>query len=164
MDMGITMQYVPFVMFVTSILIGATIGIAERSRAIMIHTTIKYMMLLTIGASGLWSFLGNTLFAHTIASHLEWSMCPFQFESACAHLALGIAGLIGFKKASEYWWALTIAVTVFYWGTALNYIYHIIFTSTTFSAVEMTLYMNIVTPIILNALLWYHTPIKRPTT
>ena len=154
MNISLIMEYVPFTMLATSILIGATTGLGARSRSAMVTSMIRYMMLLSIGATGIWAFLGHTIFAGTTASFIGWPPSPFQFEVALASLGIGLAGLVGFKQTFNYWLALAIVVSVFYWGAALGHLYQMIFHGN-FAAgnVGIVLYMDILIPLLLNFLL-----------
>jgi len=147
-------QNVPFIMLTTSILIGAIVGLAARSKKIMVQSMVRYLMLLAVGATGIWAFVSHAIFAGYVADFVGWQTCPFQFEVAVVNLGLGLAGLVGFRQKFDYWLAVSIILTCFLWGSALGHIYQMIFHGNFATGnAGMILYMDILIPLILNILL-----------
>ena len=148
------MQNVPFIMLMTSILIGAVIGLAARSKKIMIRSMIRYMMLLSVGATGIFAFINHTLFASYVTNFVGWQPSPFQFEVAVANLGFGLAGLVGFRQKFDYWLAVTIIWSCFLWGAALGHLYQmIVYGNFAPGNIGVIFYMDILRPFMLNILL-----------
>lgn len=151
------MENVPFIMVTTSILLGAIVGLVARKKEVMVVAMIRYMVLLSIGVTGFWAFIGHTLFASQVAVFIGWVSTPFQFEVAVANLGFGFAGLIGFKQKFDFWFAVSIIWTTFLWGAALGHLYQMIFHGNFAPGnIGMTLYMDILRPALLNFLLFYY--------
>lgn len=150
------MENVPFIMTATSILLGGIVGLAVRSKQVMVTAMIRYMMLLVIGVGGFWAFIGHTLFAARVAAFAGWTPSPFQFEVALVNLGFGLAGLIGFKQKFDFWIAISIIWTTFLWGSAIGHLYQmIVYGNFAPGNIGMVLYMDILRPFILNFLLFY---------
>jgi len=153
----IFMQNVPFIMLATSIVLGGIIGLAARNKKVMVTAMIRYMMLLAIGATGIWASVVHTLFSAHTAAFVGWAPSPFQFEVAVANLGFGLAGLVGFRQKFDFWLATAIIWTTFLWGAAVGHLYQMIIHGNFAPGnVGMILYMGVLRPFLLNFLLLYY--------
>ena len=153
----IIMANVSFILLATSILLGAITGLAARNKEVMVTAMIRYMMLLAVGATSLWFFLNLILFGSHVAVESGWPASPFQAELAMAILGLGFAGFVGFKQKFDFWIAVDIIWTTFLWGAALVHLYQMIVHGNFAPGnVGMVLYTDILSPFLLNFLLYYY--------
>ncbi len=153
------MQHVPFVMLVTAILLGAVTGLVARSKTVMIAAMVRYLMLLAIGATCLWEFILQAFFSGASAGALGVAISPFQLEVALANLGIALAGIWAFRAGFDCWVAVAIMVTCFSAGTALVFLWQVLFHQA--SMAGHFFYADILTVFVVDALLLYYQSVTR---
>ena len=154
MDIFVFVHHVPFVMLMTALLLGAVTGLAARSRSVMITAMLRYLMLLAIGAGCLWEFVLQAFFPGVAAGALGLELSPLQFEIALANLGLAGAGIWAFWHGFDSWVTVAIMATCFSAGTALNFLWQVIFYHAPMTG--HLFYADILTILIIDILLWYY--------
>jgi hypothetical protein len=154
------LYYIPFVMLLTSILLGAVIGLAARDKKVMAYAMIRYIMLLGIGASCLWEFVMGLFFPSKMALALGTVQSPFMWEVAFANLGLALAGIWAFKGTFDSWVTVAIMATCFNAGTALLYLWRIGMCNAS-APFGHLFYADILTIFVLNMLLCYVRVLER---
>ncbi len=152
-------QHVPFIMLITAILLGAVVGLVARSKVVMLNAMIRYLMLLAVGATCLWEFILQAFFSGSSASALGVAASPFQFEVALANLGIALAALWAFRAGFDAWVAVAIMITCFSAGTALVFLWYVIFHQV--SMVGHFFYADILTVLVVDLLLGYYHSIMR---
>lgn len=147
-------QHVPFVMLISAILLGGVIGLAARSRLSMVTAMIRYILLLAVGVTCLWEFVIQTFFAGSFASSIGVVQTPFQFEVALANLGIACAAIWAFRKSFDSWVTVAIMATCFNAGTALVFVWNMLFGQVTHAG--HMLYADILTVFMLDLLLLYY--------
>jgi hypothetical protein len=147
-------QHVPFIMLITALLLGAVIGLAARSKIVMIGAMLRYLMLLSIGVTCIWEFVLHAFFPASSASML--GVCPhtFQFEVAMANLGIACAALWAFKAGFDAWVAVAIMITCFSAGTAVMFLWQVIMQNV--SHAGHFFYADILTVFVVDVLLGYY--------
>ena len=75
-----------------------------------------YLLVLGLGVSGVWGFVGHTFMAQTVGESVGWAPSPFQSELAFYHLGIGVAGLACWWLRDHFWLAVAVIVSVFLYG------------------------------------------------
>jgi hypothetical protein len=82
-----------------------------------------YYVVITIGFSGIWGFIGHTIMADTVAAGIGWPQgSPFQTELAFYTLGSSVAGLMAIWLRGHMITALVVTKSVFLYGAALVHI------------------------------------------
>ncbi|BDZ67340.1 DUF6790 family protein [Methanobacterium ferruginis] len=80
-------------------------------------------LVITVGFSSLWAFIGHTFFASQVASSIGWAPgSPFQQEVGFANLAFGVLGILCYWIRGNFWTATVIGVSIFLLGAAIGHI------------------------------------------
>lgn len=116
-------QYARAIAFVILpfIVAAAHVGLTRnRSKARMIEVYMLYVLGITVGLNGIFSFVGHFFFADMVARSIGWPVGhPFQLEVAFTNLALGVLGLIALWQGRGFRLATVIAVTIFLLGAGV---------------------------------------------
>ena len=96
------------------------------TRSIIIEALISYFFLFSVGIGYIYNFIMHVVFAEYTASFIGWANSPFQLEVGFVSLGIGVAGLIAFKKNTDFRIATFIPPAIFLWGAAGGHIYQII--------------------------------------
>lgn len=92
---------------------------SDGAEASLPHAVLLYLLVLGLGVSGLWSFVGHAFLADTVAGSVGWAASPFQTELAFYHLGVGIAGLGCWWIRDRFWLATALIPSVFLYGAGL---------------------------------------------
>lgn len=85
----------------------------------VLRTLLTYLLVLGIGVSSLWGFVGHYFMSDTVAASIGWATgSPFQLELAFYHLGFGIVGLMCLWFRDDFWVAALLPVCVFAFGAA----------------------------------------------
>lgn len=150
-----------FVLGFQILVIAAGVGIHlignpdDRTGAGAFKAFVPWFIAAVVGLGGVWAFMGHALFADETAEMIGWPTGnPFQFEVAVTNLSYGVLGLLCLHYHGKFWWATVIGYTVFMWGAAYGHINEIVVNSNHEPGnAGFVLYADIITPIILFALL-----------
>lgn len=81
-----------------------------------------YLIVMCIGAEGIFAFLGHAFKPDLIAEQIGWPTgSPFQFEIAIANLSYGVLGFLCIIFRGRFWMAVVIGNSVFLWGAAYGH-------------------------------------------
>jgi hypothetical protein len=96
-------------------------GITEQTSKLTIY--LWYFTVISIGFGGLWSFIGHTFLADTVAAGIGWPAgSPFQTELAFYTLGSAIAGILATWLRGHMFTALVISKSIFLYGAAFVHI------------------------------------------
>jgi hypothetical protein len=85
----------------------------------VLRTLLIYLLVLGIGVSSWWGFIGHYFMSDSVAASVGWDTgSPFQLELAFYHLGFGIVGLMCLWFRDDFWVAVLIPVCVFALGAA----------------------------------------------
>ncbi len=94
-----------------------------RTPSRILEVFLLYMLFIMVGLGSLWAFMGHAFFADRVASYIGWKAgSPFQHEVAFANLGFGVLGVLCIWFRKEFWLAVSVGITVFYWGSAWGHI------------------------------------------
>ena len=83
--------------------------------------------MINVGLSGMWAFIGHTLFAEQVAESIGWPAGnPFQTEVAVANLAVGTLGILCYWIRGNFWTAAVIATAIWLLGAATIHLKEIV--------------------------------------
>jgi hypothetical protein len=108
----------PAVMLVIAI---AAAGVARFPRSTA-ERFLRWLLLLPIGATGLWAGLFHVFFAERAAAYIGWQTSPFQFEVGMADFAIGLTACIAFWRDLQFQAAAICAASIFLLGDAVGHV------------------------------------------
>jgi len=119
------------VVFLTFTIICCVMSLIKNRQGLsapkVIDILLFYLLLINVGLTGLWAFIGHTFFAEQVAASIGWAQgSPFQWEVAAANLAFGILGVLCVFFKNGFWLATGIGNSVFLFGAAFVHIREII--------------------------------------
>lgn len=88
----------------------------DTNRDARVETTLLHLLVLGLGVSGLWSFVGHTFMSGTVSQSVGWAPSPFQRELAFYHLAIGGAGIACWWIRDHFWLAAAGIPSIFLFG------------------------------------------------
>lgn len=91
----------------------------RRERTEWPEALLLYLLVLGLGTSGIWAFVGHTFLADTVSVSVGWEPSPFQQELAYYHLGVGIAGLACWWIRDRFWLAVGLIPSVFLYGAGI---------------------------------------------
>lgn len=84
-----------------------------------LRTLLTYLLVLGVGVSSWWGFVGHYFMSDTVAASVGWDTgSPFQLELAFYHLGFGIVGLMCLWFRDDFWLAVLVPLSVFAFGAA----------------------------------------------
>jgi len=78
------------------------------------------------GVVGIYCFLGHVFAPVQTAAAIGWETSPFQYEVGMANLAVGVLGILAFRKDHSFRLAATIAVVCWLGGDAIGHVRQIV--------------------------------------
>jgi hypothetical protein len=128
MLIGRFLEFFGVVMFVASLLLAAVSsrrhqGTQQGSYA---YQLLNWLLLLSLGAQGIFTFIGHVFYPQFSAEHIGWADSPFQYEVGIADLTVGVLGVLAFWGNFSFRLAAAIAGIVWYWGDAVGHVRQII--------------------------------------
>ena len=89
------------------------------SKRKVVDICLLYLLLVQIGLTGLWAFVGHLFLSDHVARSIGWATgSPFQLEVGMANLAFGILGVLCVVFKDGFWLATGIGYAVFLFGAA----------------------------------------------
>lgn len=149
------MLYLWIILTVIGALAHLFLSKTPKTKNRVIEIFLMYTLVVMVGFTSIWAFLGHAFMANQIAAYIGWSAgSPFQFEVAVANLSYGILGILCFKFRDNFWTATVVAFTTFYWGAAYGHIMDII-NHANYAAgnAGVVLYFDLLLPVVLIVLL-----------
>jgi len=93
---------------------------------------LQWLLVINVGLSGMWAFIGHTIFAEQVAESIGWPAGnPFQTEVAVANLAIGTLGILCYWIRGNFWAAAVIATSVWLLGAAAIHVVEMMTVGTT---------------------------------
>jgi hypothetical protein len=130
----------------------------DRSAVGAFEAFIPWFFFAIVGLGGVRDFFYHTFDPNATAELIGWPAGnPFQSEVAMANLSYGILGLLSLHYRGIFWWATSIAYSIFLWGDAYVHIREIIVNNNREPAnAGFPLYADILIPAIAYSLLLIH--------
>jgi hypothetical protein len=76
---------------------------------------LRWMLLLAVGVTGVYTFVMHVFFSATSAENIGWAVSPFQYEVGVADLTAGVLGILAFWGDFGFRLAAVIATTFWLW-------------------------------------------------
>ena len=124
LSIRILLEYFSVVMVIASLVIAAVLTWQRRGRPgnTFADRLLNWLLLLSLGAQGIYTFVGHVFFPNYSAEHIGWEDSPFQYEVGIADLTVGVLGVLAFWGNFSFRLAAAIAGTVWYWGDAVGHV------------------------------------------
>jgi hypothetical protein len=133
-----------------------------RTKGRVAEIFLLWMLVITVGVLSVFFFISHTLLAKTTAQSIGWPAGnPFQSEVAVANLTIATLGILCYWIRGNFWVATVIAFSVQWLGAAVVHIREIMVAADYApNNAGMTLYLDILIPVILIALLVYYEHVR----
>jgi hypothetical protein len=133
-----------------------------RTKGRVAEIFLLWMLVVTVGVLSVFFFISHTLLAKTTAQSIGWPAGnPFQSEVAVANLTIATLGILCYWMRGNFWVATVIAFSVQWLGAAVVHIREIVVAADYApNNAGMTLYLDILIPVILIALLVYYEHVR----
>lgn len=120
----LTLSNFAFVLLIAALAVAAASLVRSGScdRHTVGETTFRWLALLAVGVSGLYTALMHIVFPDQSAAAIGWAPSPFQYEVGVADLTVGALGLGAFRASYGFRLATTIAAACWYGGDAIGHI------------------------------------------
>jgi hypothetical protein len=149
-SISFSLRNFPVVAFAAAILMAA---VTHRGKSVT-ERLLSWVLLLGIGATGLWAGLTHVFFPARAATHIGWELSPFQFEVGMADLAIGITACMAFWRQLEFKAATVVVAAVFLLGDAIGHVRQMVQAGNfTPGNAGVPFYMDIICPLVALALL-----------
>ena len=134
-----------------------------RTKGRVAEIFLLWILVITVGVTSVFAFIGHTVFADTTAASIGWPAGnPFQSEVAVANLTIGTLGILCYWIRSNFWIATVIGFSVWWLGDAVVHIRSIVVEANYApDNAGVTFYLDILVPVMLIALLVYYLYAKR---
>ena len=134
-----------------------------RTKARVAQIFLLWFLVITVGICSVFFFIAHTVFADSTAASIGWPAGnPFQYEVAVANLHIAILGILCYWIRGNFWLATVIAFSVQRLGASVVHIRDIVVAANYApNNAGMTLYLEILIPVILIALLVYYERVRR---
>jgi hypothetical protein len=151
------------ILTIISAILHLVISKKKRNLLRIIEIFLLYMLFIMVGFGSLWAFMGHAFFGDRIAYYIGWKPgSPFQLEVAFANLAFGVLGILCMWFRKEFWLAVVIGLSVFYWGSAYGHIYEkIVNNNYAPGNVGTPIFFDIIVPIVLLTLLFSYRRLSK---
>ena len=156
--------------FLLCFVLGLAIGAAHvywdkqpRTKERVAQTFLLWLLVVCVGAASVLTFIADAFFAERMAASLGWPAGnPFQSLVAVANLTIGVLGILCYWKRENFWVATVIAFAVWWPGAAAVHIRDMV-VSANYAPNNsgITIYMDLLVPLILSALLTYYGRVSR---
>jgi hypothetical protein len=152
--------------FVLALVIGAVhlyLDKQPRTKARVVEIFLLWLLVICVGIASIFTFIGDAFFADMMAASLGFPAGnPFQSEVAVANLSVGILGILCYWIRGNFWVATVIGFSVWWLGAAVVHIRDIVVSANYApNNAGVTLYMDILAPVILIALLVYYERVSK---
>lgn len=96
-------------------------AMTARGRPVAEHA-LGWLLLLPIGATGIWAGLFHALAPARSAALIGWEVSPFQWEVGMADLAIGVTAIAAFWASLPFKAAAVLSASVFLLGDAAGHV------------------------------------------
>ena len=153
--------------FLLALVIGAVHlfrGKQPRTKRRVAETFLLWLLVVNVGIASVLTFIGDAFFADKMATSLGWPAGnPFQSLVAVANLSVGVLGILCYWMRGNFWVATVIGFSVWWPGAAVVHIRDIVVSANYApNNAGMTVYMDILVPVILIVSLVYRDRVSRP--
>ncbi|MDI6881515.1 DUF6790 family protein [Methanothermobacter tenebrarum] len=125
-----------------------------RTRGVVIESVLLALLVVMVGLSSIWAFIGHAFMGERIAAYIGWPAgSPFQLEVAVANLSYGVLGILSWRFRGEFWTATILGFSIFYLGAAYIHIMDMFRGNYAPGNVGAPLYFDIILPVLLLGLL-----------
>ena len=133
-----------------------------RTRERVVETFLLWLLVVCVGVASVLTFIADAFFAEQMATSLGWPAGnPFQSLVAVANLTIGVLGILCYWKRENFWVATVIAFAVWWPGAAVVHIRDTVVSGNHApNNTGVTVYMDILVPVILVALLIYYERVR----
>ena len=134
-----------------------------RTKGRVAEIFLQWFLVITVGILSVVFFISHTVYADATAASIGWPAGnPFQSEVAVANLTIGTLGILCYWIRGNFWVATVIAFSVQWLGASVVHIREIVVAANYApNNAGMTLYLDILMPVILIALLVYYLHVNR---
>ena len=134
-----------------------------RTKERVAEIFLQWFLIVSVGILSVFFFISHTLFADSTATSIGWPAGnPFQSEVAVANLTIGTLGILCYWIRGNFWVATVIAFCVQWLGAAVVHIRDIVVAANYApNNAGLTLYLDILMPVILISLLVYYYYVNR---
>jgi hypothetical protein len=134
-----------------------------RTKGRVAEIFLLWLLVISVGLTSVFAFIAHTVFADATAASIGWPAGnPFQSEVAVANLTIATLGILCYWIRGNFWVATVIAFSVQWLGAAVVHIRDIVVAANYApNNAGMTLYLDILMPMILIALLVYYLHLNR---
>src|SRR3954447_20514340 len=157
---------VSLVFLILGLVVGAVhvyLDKQPRTRGRVAQVFLLWLLVISVGVTSVFAFIGHTIFADATAHSIGWRAGnPFQYEVAVANLTVGVLGILCYWIRGNFWVATVIGFSVWWLGAAVVHIRDIVVSANYApNNAGVTLYMDILAPVILIALLVYYERVSK---
>jgi hypothetical protein len=154
------------VFLVLGLIVGAVhvyLDKQSRTKARVAEIFLLWFLIITVGIGSVSVFIAHTVFADSTAASIGWPAGnPFQSEVGVANLSIGTLGILCYWMRGNFWVATVIAFSVQRLGASVVHIRDIVVAANYApNNAGMTLYLEILIPVILIALLVCYERVRR---
>ncbi|WP_162630186.1 DUF6790 family protein [Azospirillum ramasamyi] len=114
------LTHIPLITFLLAIIIP-TFSRSERTP----DGYLSWLLLLAVGVDALWAGLFHVFAPERAAAFIGWTTSPFQFEIGIADIALGVMGVLSFRRSLDFKAAAVTYASLFYIGVAYGHFHQI---------------------------------------
>jgi hypothetical protein len=129
-----------------------------RTKGRVAEIFLLWLLVILVGLGSIFNFIAHTLLADSTAASIGWPAGnPFQSEVAVANLSYGVLGILCYWMRGNFWVATVIGFSIWFLGDAVVHIRDIVLSANYApNNAGITLYIDILIPVILNALVVYY--------
>ena len=162
MDFAYVILILTILVATVAILISKITSKALNGKRIVEIFLISFLVI-SVGIGSIWAFIGHFFLSAQVAANIGWAPgSPFQSEVAFANLSVGVLGVLCYWIRDNFWTATVISSSIFLLGDAYGHIINMIqYSYYAPGNVGSVLYMDIIGPIILIALLITYKSMRR---
>src|SRR5258705_7202027 len=133
-----------------------------RTKERVVQTLLLWLLVVCVGIASVLTFIADAFFADRMATSLGWPPGnPFQSLVAVANLTIGVLGILCYWKRENFWVATVIAFAVWWPGAAVVHVRDMVVSGNYApNNAGATVYMDILVPVILVALLIYYERLR----
>ncbi|WP_137107736.1 DUF6790 family protein [Azospirillum argentinense] len=114
------LTHIPLITFLLAIIIP-TLSRSDRTP----EGYLSWLLLLAVGVDALWAGLFHVFAPERAAAFIGWTTSPFQFEIGVADIALGVMGVLAFRRSLDFKAAVVTYASLFYIGVAYGHFHQI---------------------------------------
>ncbi|UXR65933.1 hypothetical protein EZJ49_06695 [Bdellovibrio bacteriovorus] len=87
---------------------------------------LKWLLLLSVGVDGVWVGLFHIFLPQVAAGFIGWQVSPFQYEVGVSDFALGVIGIMAFRRPLPFKAAVVTFASLFFVGAAIGHVREIV--------------------------------------